>query len=267
MRNKPQEAFVSILGHLGTLIFGDTLVIDRWKWIESRLPRTNEPLKLLDVGCGSGAFTIGAALRGYEAYGLSWDEANQKKAAKRANILACPVNFEVFDARNLDSYPRDGFSFILNCENIEHIIDDKKLMNDMAEKLLPGGLLLLTSPNFFYKAISKSDNGPFCKEETGWHVRRGYTISMLTELCELSGLRVIEVSFVSGYLSQKITWLIRLLNTRLGVPLTWLITLPLRALPLLFDAIISSLSGFPGYSICLVAQKSRFTHAPYRKHE
>ncbi|MGA1296931.1 MAG: hypothetical protein ACO3X1_16615, partial [Burkholderiaceae bacterium] len=175
--------------------------------------------------------------------------------------------FEVFDARKLHLYPRAGFSVILNCENIEHIIDDEKLMNDMADKLLPGGLLLLTSPNFFYRAITKSDNGPFCKQETGWHVRRGYTTSMLTELCERSGLRVNEVSFVSGYFSQKITGLIRLLNPRLGVPLTWLITIPLRALPLLFDKAIRGLSEFPDYSICLVAQKPRFALASSREND
>jgi len=43
--------------------------------------------KFLDVGCGSGAFTLGAALRGYDVVGLSWDEPNQSKAASRAKLL------------------------------------------------------------------------------------------------------------------------------------------------------------------------------------
>ena len=41
---------------------------------------------LLDVGCGSGAFTIGAARMGYDALGLSWDARNQSVAAERAAI-------------------------------------------------------------------------------------------------------------------------------------------------------------------------------------
>ena len=37
---------------------------------------------LIDIGCGSGAFSIGAALRGYNSLGLSWDERNQQVAEK-----------------------------------------------------------------------------------------------------------------------------------------------------------------------------------------
>ncbi len=133
------------------LIFGDTLVLDRWRWINRRLPQTNEPLKLLDVGCGSGAFTIKSALKGYKATGLSWDAANQDKAARRAS--SCGVkelcSFNIFDARELDHYPEKDYDVIINCENIEHIINDAKLMRDMGSHLKPGGHLLLTTPNFF----------------------------------------------------------------------------------------------------------------------
>jgi SAM-dependent methyltransferase len=251
---------VAALGHLGALIHGDTLVLDRWLWLCTRLPRTNEQLMLLDVGCGSGAFTIGAALRGYRAYGLSWDTANQHKAIARAERLGCSsCRFEVFDVRDLSQYPVDDFDVIINCENIEHILDDKKLMIDMANKLAPGGILLLTTPYYFYKAITNSDNGPFCKEETGWHVRRGYTKAMLLELCEHSGLKVEEISYCSGYLSQKFTGLIRRFNALMGAPVAWVFTLPLRMLPPLFDPILRALTAPPDYSICLVAQKPRFS--------
>jgi 2-polyprenyl-3-methyl-5-hydroxy-6-metoxy-1,4-benzoquinol methylase len=65
-------------GFPATLVHGDTLVLDRWFWLTRYLPVTRNGESLLDVGCGTGAFTIGAARRGYRAIGLSWDERNQR---------------------------------------------------------------------------------------------------------------------------------------------------------------------------------------------
>ncbi len=56
------------------LFYGDTLLFDRWRWIERRLPKTNDRWKLLDIGCGSGAITLKAASLGYQSRGLTWDK-------------------------------------------------------------------------------------------------------------------------------------------------------------------------------------------------
>ena len=109
------------------LLISDTLVIDRWLWISKRLPETRENLKLLDIGCGRGAFTIKSALKGYCSTGLTWDLVSKNKASNFASKLKLreKCNFEVFDVRNLEDYKNDNFDFILNCENIEHLLDDK----------------------------------------------------------------------------------------------------------------------------------------------
>src|SRR5215210_4787097 len=85
-RTIDESLLVKIAGFPATLIQGDTLMLDRWFWLEKRLPKTNNSERLLDVGCGSGAFTIGATLRGYRALGLSWDEREHRVAAERAAI-------------------------------------------------------------------------------------------------------------------------------------------------------------------------------------
>jgi len=36
-------------------------------------------LKLLDIGCGSGAFTLKSSCLGYNSTGLTWDKNNAKK--------------------------------------------------------------------------------------------------------------------------------------------------------------------------------------------
>jgi len=252
---------VRLFGFPATLIHGDPQVLDRWLWLKQRLPETSNQESIVDIGCGTGAFSIGAALRGYHALGLSWDERNQTVANQRANICGASIaSFEILDVRNLDqrSDLYERFDVAICFENIEHILDDRKLMTDIFKCLKSGGKLLLTTPNYNYVAITSEDNGPFCKTETGWHVRRGYTEAMLEELCQLSGFMVEDITYCSGFLSQKITFIHRKISSFHPL-LAWVLTLPLRLLPLLFDKLIRTVFQYPYYSICLEAYKPRFT--------
>lgn len=249
-----------VIGFPATLIHGDTLVLDRWQWLKTRLPETKNGEKLIDIGCGSGAFSIGAALRGYESLGLSWDERNQKVAGDRAKMCkADSVRFEVLDVRQLDSRNdlSSRFDIAICFENIEHIIDDRKLIKDISSCLKPGGRLLLTTPFLLYRPITSGDKGPFSKTEDGGHVRRGYTKAMLEELCRQADLIPEDISFTSGILSQKITTVLRVLS-RIHPLAGWVITLPLRLLPPLFDRFVTTITRWPYFSICLEAYKPRF---------
>lgn len=249
---------VSLLGFPAALIHHDTLVLDRWLWLKSNLPPVPGCSKrLIDIGCGTGAFTIGAALRGYESLGLSWDERNQRVAAERAAICkASSARFDVLDVRKLDTRKDlyNSFDVAVCCETIEHILNDTKLMVDISRCLKPGGTLLLTSPNDDYRPIAGGDAGPFLPIENGGHVRKGYTPKRFTELCAEAGLRVLRIGFCSGFLSQKITALQRKV-ARINTLAAWATILPLRVLPPTLDSVVSPLLRWPGYCITLVAAK------------
>jgi SAM-dependent methyltransferase len=250
---------VRLFGFPATLIHGDTLVLDRWHWLKKHLPAIPMGSKhLLDVGCGSGAFTIGSARRGYKALGLSWDERNQRVAQQRAAI--CKVSsaeFEVQDVRQLDQRfdLQNSFDVVVCCENIEHILNDRKLMVDISHCLKSGGTLLLTTPNFNYIPISKGDEGPFSEFEDGGHVRRGYTPERLTDLCASAGLKVLKIGYCSGFISQKVTALLRTAS-KLHPLVGWVLILPLRVLPPLGDPWISKITSWPGFLITLIATKA-----------
>ena len=86
----------------GHSLFGDACVYDRWDWLRRRL--LPGPVRTLDAGCGSGAFTLGAAKLGNQAVGLSFDKNNNAKATHRAKLLGLSnVTFMTLDLRQLDT--------------------------------------------------------------------------------------------------------------------------------------------------------------------
>jgi SAM-dependent methyltransferase len=255
-----KSLLVKIFGFPATLIHGDTLITDRWRWLKKRLPETNNGECLIDVGCGGGAFSIGAALRGYNPLGLTWNARDQNIAKERAKICgANAAKFDVLDVRDLDSRNDlvGKFDVAICLENMEHIINDKKLIINITACLKPGGRLLLTTPNLLYRPISPGDKGPFTQVEDGGHVRRGYTKAMLEELCIHANLIPENISYCSGFLSQKITATQRVLSD-IHPLLAWTVILPLRILPPIFDLFIAKFLHWPYYSICLEAIKPRY---------
>ena len=264
-----KSPLVDLFGFPATLTHGDPMTLDRWLWICRHLPRTRNEERVLEVGCGSGAFTIGAARRGYQSLGLSWDAPTVEKARERA--AACGVGgkaeFVIGDARELDQRSElvGQFETVICCEVIEHILDDLRLMKALYACVKPGGRLLMTAPNRDYRAITPGDDGPHPKEETGWHVRRGYSPAMFRELCAQSGFAGEDLSFCSGALSQKLTWVWRRLS-QIDVRAAWVAVLPFRPLPPLLEPLLDRPGGVlerwrPGFSTCLVAYRPRFAAA------
>ncbi len=251
-----KSLLVRIFGYRAAFLHGDPLVLDRWRFVRKHLPETRNGERLFDVGCGTGAFTIGAAKRGYAAVGLSWDERNQRVAGERAQICgALTASFPIGDARQLDTLDQHigAYDYVLSLENIEHVLGDTKLIRDLAACLKPGGWLIMSTPNKNYRAIVGSDNGPFNRVETGWHVRRGYTPAMLRELADIAGLQVEEISSCSGFISQKLTSVV----VKLGA-VGWLAILPFRILPPLLDRFIGWLFQYPDFCVTMVCYKPQF---------
>jgi hypothetical protein len=87
----------------------------------------------------------------------------------------------------------------------------------------------------------------------------GYTPAMLRELAREAGLDVEAIESCSGFFSQKLTVPLRKLDRprHLG----WALILPLRILPLLLDRLIRRVTGYPDFSVTMVAYKPRFQAA------
>ena len=160
-----KKFLINLVGYRLLLVLGDTLVVDRYLWLLKYLPKTRQNELLIDVGCGSGAFTLASGARGYDSTGISWDKRNQEEAQTSAKYsgLQQKTKFEIVDIRKLDSHRKfeNTFDICINFENIEHILDDRKLMKDIFDILKPGGLLLFTTPFVFFSPFQKAMRGHF----------------------------------------------------------------------------------------------------------
>jgi SAM-dependent methyltransferase len=237
------------------LVYGDPMVLDRWRWIHSRLPAV--PADILDAGCGSGAFSMLLSRYGHRCVGLSISESEIHRASDRASAL-CPTapRFEVQDLRTLAARGdlEQEFDLVLCLETIEHIIDDENLVRHLARALRPGGKLVITTPNSAARYL-KGDQRTFSPVEDGSHVRRGYSASDLQLLCTKADLQVLEVGGCSGLTSQRLTELLRDTAERVGYGWAWIITFLLRLVPPLVDPFFRRLMHTPDYSVCIVATR------------
>ena len=103
--------------------------------------RALEGVSVLDVGCGTGAFTLAALRRGGRT--TSIDIGLELLRRARSKGAPGPV---AGDAAALPF--RDGsFNLVISSECIEHTAHPERSVAEMLRVLRPGGTLVLTCPN------------------------------------------------------------------------------------------------------------------------
>ena len=103
-----------------------------------------DALRVLDVGCGTGAFSLAASERGAVVTSLDIGIRLLARArAKGANRVVAG------DAMVLP-FADGQFDIVVSSECIEHTPDPRRAVVEMLRVLRPGGRLVLTCPNRFW---------------------------------------------------------------------------------------------------------------------
>ena len=145
---------------------------------------------------------------------------------------------------------RESLDQVIVFETIEHLMDDGKLVADLAGLLEPGGTILLTAPYKHHRALWGEK---LSEVEDGGHVRWGYTHDDVRAIFEKSGLEVVAEEYISGLVSQKLASL-QFGLTRIHSQGAWGVTLPLRVLHPL-DGPLTRATGYPHLSVGVVGRK------------
>jgi 2-polyprenyl-3-methyl-5-hydroxy-6-metoxy-1,4-benzoquinol methylase len=196
------------------MLSNDSSSYDRFVWLKKNLIMSKENGKLLDIGCGNGWGLFLACELNYKVFGLSYSEDDINKLLKKAPLIN-ETKFEAFvaDARNLNKiYETTNFDVVLNLENIEHIINCKKLIKDISNKLIHGGLLYLTTPNLLGKNLIGDSVVKEFPVEDGSHVVRGYSLKRIEKLLNENNLYIISKSYLTGPFSIFLINLDRIFN-------------------------------------------------------
>ena len=110
--------------------------------IESHTPLAGKTA--LDVGCGAGLLCEPLARLGADVTGV--DAAPENTAA--AAIHAEQMGFDIrYMAGELAAQDIGTFDLVAAMEVLEHVADKPAFMHELAARLAPGGLMVLSTPN------------------------------------------------------------------------------------------------------------------------
>jgi methionine biosynthesis protein MetW len=157
--------------------------------IRSMLP---QGVRVLDVGCGSGALTIIAnSGKKNRVVGLELDHDRATAASYRGiTVYEEPLSDELLD--------RSGrFDMVVAADVLEHVADPAALLQLIIKALMPGGFLILSVPNVAHWSVRLALlRGRFDYEPVGimdaTHLR-WFTAKTLRKLIEGAGLQILEM--------------------------------------------------------------------------
>lgn len=148
--------------------------------------------RAIDVGCGAGLLAEPLARMGGQVTGV--DAAPENIAAARNHAAGQGLAIEYF-AGELAALPPATFDLVTSMEVVEHVTDPAAFVGELAARLGPGGLMILSTPN--RTALSKlllveaaERVGAVPRGTHDWD--QFLKPEELTELLEGAGLEVID---------------------------------------------------------------------------
>ncbi len=146
----------------------------------------NSRRRLLDIGCSTGAFLTVARERQWDTTGVEVGEASANYARTQLGLNV--INGSLFDFDG----PPESFDLIAFLEVIEHLEDPRRALRRIARWLAPGGILVLSTPNFdslFRRLFGIRWWVVNCEDE---HIQL-FTPATLVEMLEAEGMAVVEL--------------------------------------------------------------------------
>ena len=232
----------------------DLLLLRTWHVKrELRIFRKNsaENLNVLDAGAGYGQYSFFMS-------GLSSAWNIKAVDVKKEQIDDCNRFFKrinrdnrvVFEMADLVEFiEKEKYSLILSVDVMEHIQDDENVFINFYKSLMPGGVLLISTPSDKGGSdVHHHHSNSFIEE----HVRDGYGVNEIKTKLEKAGFNNINTRYTygkTGQLSWKLSMKYPILLLNLSklffviLPFYYLITFPFSLLLNILDVKIKHKTG------------------------
>lgn len=128
--------------------------------------KINEGMKILDIGCGTGNFSIKLAERGCHVTGIDVSEEMLKIARKKAYEKKLDIDFINMDVKNL-KFADNEFNAAISMAAFEFIDDISKVTDEIFRTVKAGGQILIGTINGdsdwgkLYKSKEVSENSVY----------------------------------------------------------------------------------------------------------
>jgi ubiquinone/menaquinone biosynthesis C-methylase UbiE len=121
-----------------------------WHRTVARLVPDLANLKVLEIGCGRGDFSLWLARKypGATITGVDFSETAIAVARGKVPSAQSNVHFAVEDAEDL-RFPAATFDCVISCECLEHVPHPERMAREIARVLKPAGKFVLTTENYF----------------------------------------------------------------------------------------------------------------------
>lgn len=151
----------------------------------------------LDVGCGAGLLCEPLARLGAMVTGV--DAAAENIAAAKAHAAQAGLAID-YRAGELAAQTQARFDLVCSMEVIEHVVDPAAFVAELAARLKPGGLMILSTPNrttasklFLVEAAERLGQVP--RGTHDWH--KFMTPEEVTGLLADAGLEIVAIEGIA----------------------------------------------------------------------
>jgi 2-polyprenyl-6-hydroxyphenyl methylase / 3-demethylubiquinone-9 3-methyltransferase len=165
--------------------------IDRHWGVDAKALKPLAGKTAIDVGCGAGLMTEPLARMGASVTGV--DAAPENIAAAKAHAAGQGLSIDYISAEIADVAGQ--YDLVTSMEVIEHVADPAAFIAALSNRLAPGGLMILSTPN--RTSLSRiamitlgEGTGQIPKGTHDWD--QFLTPEELTEMVESQGLQVVE---------------------------------------------------------------------------
>lgn len=140
--------------------FMSNIPYEEWaEKIDIYLKKTVVPTTLLELGCGTGSFTLRMRQKGYDVLGTDCSYEMLKMARKKAKVQKIRCEFDLQDMRALEL--AEQFDCVVSvCDSMNYMTDEFDLVSafeGVYKVLKPGGIFLFDmKTENFYKGLGEN---------------------------------------------------------------------------------------------------------------